>query len=732
MKLGKKLTIMIVSIVFLGIGTLVTVVLNTARKEINALVNKEITDIADKQATEIETWFENYMSTIRTISEIMAEGAVELEDWRRRSTFDMILRGVLKASPDIAAVASCWEPNALDGNDAEYAGTPGSDRTGRFISYWAWTEEDNIAVSPLLNYDIPGQGDFYLAARDSGNETIMEPYYYAIDGEDELITTLTVPIFINDQIPGAALLDISIQNIQNRVSGIQPYQGTIAAVFSSQGIVAGHFDRNRVGAYLMETELELNEQSRGDLLNAVKEGRQFSFVNTSSLNGQNYLFVLSPIEIGTTSTPWALMLGIPMGIVNGPVLKMLQISIPIIVVMLLLITAAAIFMARRITLPLKSMMTSFSMAGEGDLTQKLDIHSSDEIGDISGSFNQTMEKIKHLIITIKRHTANLFNIGGQMAANMKETAAAVNEITANIQSIRGRMLNQSAGVTETSTTMEQITGNINKLNSLIEEQSSGVSRSSSAIEQMLANIQSVTKTLIKNAESVTDLSEASEVGRRGLEAVASDIQEIARESEGLLEINSVMENIASQTNLLSMNAAIEAAHAGEAGKGFAVVADEIRKLAESSGKQSKTISKVLKKIKGSIDKITESTGNVLNKFEAIDRGVKIVADQEGSIRNAMEAQGEGSKQILDAIAMLNDITGQVKNGSGEMLEGAKEIIEESRNLELASQEISTGMNEMAGSADQINSAVQQINEVSGQNKESIDILVKEVSRFTVG
>jgi methyl-accepting chemotaxis protein len=221
------------------------------------------------------------------------------------------------------------------------------------------------------------------------------------------------------------------------------------------------------------------------------------------------------------------------------------------------------------------------------------------------------------------------------------------------------------------------------------------------------------------------------VGRTGLQDVAADIQEIARESEGLLEINAVMENIASQTNLLSMNAAIEAAHAGEAGKGFAVVADEIRKLAESSGEQSKTIGTVLKKIKESIDKITKSTGNVLNKFEAIDGGVKTVADQEENIRNAMEEQGEGSKQVLEAIGQVNEITQQVKDGSQEMLEGSKEVIQESKNLEMVTQEITGSMNEMATGADQINVAVSRVNELTSQNRDNIDILVQEVSRFKI-
>jgi methyl-accepting chemotaxis protein len=248
---------------------------------------------------------------------------------------------------------------------------------------------------------------------------------------------------------------------------------------------------------------------------------------------------------------------------------------------------------------------------------------------------------------------------------------------------------------------------------------------------MLANIQSVTQTLFKNADNVKELLESAEVGRSGLQGVASDIQEIARESEGLLEINSVMQSIASQTNLLSMNAAIEAAHAGASGKGFAVVADEIRKLAENSGKQSKTISTVLKKIKSSIDKITVSTDNVLNKFEAIDSGIKVVAQQEENIRNAMEEQSEGSKQILHSIGSLNETTGNVRSGSQEMLEGSKEVIRESQNLERATQEITGGMNEMASGAEQMNIAINRVNELCVSNREQIDLLTKEVSRFKI-
>jgi methyl-accepting chemotaxis protein len=369
--------------------------------------------------------------------------------------------------------------------------------------------------------------------------------------------------------------------------------------------------------------------------------------------------------------------------------------------------------------------------GEGDLTRSINVSSKDEIGDLAHYFNKTLEKIKKLVLIIKKEAAGLQSIGNDLASNMTETAAAINQITANIQSIKGRVINQSASVTETNATMEQVITNINKLNVHVEKQSSNVSQASSAIEEMVANISSVTNTLISNATNVKTLQEASEVGRGGLQDVATDIQEIARESEGLLEINAVMENIASQTNLLSMNAAIEAAHAGEAGKGFAVVADEIRKLAESSSAQSKTIGTVLKKIAESIKKITSSTDNVLKKFVAIDTSVKTVADQEENIRNAMEEQGEGSKQVLNSAGSLSELTQLVKRGSEEMLNGSQEVMKESQNLERMTQEISSGMNEMASGAEQVNIAVHHVNEISAKNRESIDSLIEEVSRFKV-
>ncbi|MCL2176306.1 MAG: methyl-accepting chemotaxis protein, partial [Treponema sp.] len=433
------------------------------------------------------------------------------------------------------------------------------------------------------------------------------------------------------------------------------------------------------------------------------------------------------------NSKWSYAIAVPVKTIMAGVNHMILSVVIITVLVLTGVCFAAFFLARSISKPIIRVTDTLKdiSEGEGDLTRSIDINSKDEIGSLSHYFNMTLQKIKHLVIIIKNEAGHLQEIGNDLSTNMNQTAAAINEITANIQSIKGRVMNQNASVTQANAAIENVTSNIGKLNNNIEDQSVNVAQASTAIKEMLSNIQSVTDTLVKNTANVNTLKNASEEGRNGLQEVSSDILEIARESEGLLEINSVMNNIAGQTNLLSMNAAIEAAHAGDAGRGFAVVADEIRKLAEDSGEQSKIIGKVLKKIKDSIDKITMSTESVLNKFEAIDTGVKVVAEQEDYIRGAMEEQGEGSKQILEGINNVNGITNKVIDGSHEMLEESHEVIKESKNLERVTQEITSGMNEMASGADQINVAVTQVNDISVRNREGIETLLKEVSRFKV-
>ncbi|MDR0494880.1 MAG: methyl-accepting chemotaxis protein [Treponema sp.] len=369
------------------------------------------------------------------------------------------------------------------------------------------------------------------------------------------------------------------------------------------------------------------------------------------------------------------------------------------------------------------------IAADWDLTKRINISRNDEIGNLAAYFNLTFEKIRNLIKTIKYKINGLNHTGFELSINMHNTSAAVEQISSNLDNMENLMVKQKNGAMEAGNAVGVIKNSIDNLKRMIEKQTDSVNRSSSAIEEMTANIHSVTQTLAENSRNVGVLAEASENGKTGLQLVAQEIQGIARDSEGLLEINSVMNNIASQTNLLSMNAAIEAAHAGEAGKGFAVVADEIRKLAESSGQQSKTTAAMLKKIKSSIDSITKSSNEVLERFGAIDTGVKTVSEHEQNILSAMEEQEIGGKQILESINRLRDITTSVKKGSEDMAQSGETLVRETDEFIKTSQEAVAGMNEILTGINQINVSVNHVNDINMENNRNFDTLKQEAEKF---
>ncbi|MBQ7159828.1 MAG: HAMP domain-containing protein, partial [Treponema sp.] len=369
--------------------------------------------------------------------------------------------------------------------------------------------------------------------------------------------------------------------------------------------------------------------------------------------------------------------------------------------------------------------------GEGDLTHRIEIKSTDEIGDMATYFNQTFEKIRNLVSIVQSQANMLTNLGENLSSNMNETASAINEISTNISSIKTQTVTQSASVTETSSTMEQISSGIEKLNELINEQTANINTSASSMEELIRNIDSVAQTLIKNTENIQHLDDSSQSGKAALDKINDAIHEVAKESEGLMEISQVIQGIASQTNLLAMNAAIEAAHAGELGKGFAVVADEVRKLAESSSDQTKTITAVLKRIKDSITLVIGLSSDVIEQFASIENDVNTVARQEQTIRNAMEEQSDSSKQIHKAIDTLHMLTEKVQSSSMEMLEGSRQINEETKNMNNITQEIANGMGEMSTGAEEINKAVNSINELTVENKNSINALTTEVNKIKV-
>lgn len=384
------------------------------------------------------------------------------------------------------------------------------------------------------------------------------------------------------------------------------------------------------------------------------------------------------------------------------------------------------------TTRLQTALDFTAVMAKKDYTQKaIPVISRDEFGFLTSELNEFQYGTATLLHKIVRESESLTLLGNELADNMTKTADTVHHISTNIESVKQQALTQTASVTETSATIEEIVNTIRQLNGSIETQAASVARSSSSIEEMTAHISSVTQRLERNGELMQQAHEQAVNGKKGAHTANEIVAQIAERSGALLETSQVIQNIAAQTNLLAMNAAIEAAHAGESGKGFAVVADEIRKLAEESNVQGKQIGEVIKESLQTIEQIAAAGGDAEKTFDKVYELITNLSTQEKEILASMREQENANREILEAVKDINAATQEVKDGSEAMLQGGERAVADMHRLDSFTNIVTTSMNEMAAGAVQINNAVQEVNDITQKNKQSIKNLAGEVAQFKV-
>ena len=580
-------------------------------------------------------------------------------------------------------------------------------------------DEANVQEKDFFNQILTKGVDEYISNPSDDEISGGKVFYVAVPAVNE-----------NGNVFGIFFGAVSTAIAENEISRIKVTGEGYVFALDGDGTIIAHPESDEIGQnyYAMGDEssgLEGYQQIADNMIYG-KEGS--GVIKDKNTGARNYVFY-APVS----GTPWSLGISVPEKEIRANAKKSgLTIAVIAILIAILLLIFTGIYL-HILLLPLQSLKDSIKeiASGDADLTKKIEVKTKDEIGDVVQGFNTFTENLRMIISGVKESKENLTDIDGSMQHTTLETGGSINKILGHIDNVIGQIDTQSESVHQTAGTVTQIAKNIESLNTLIENQAQGVAQASSAVEEMLGNITSVTRTTEKMADSFVSLEASAQNGVEKQEAVNKQIVLIEEQSQMLFKANKSIAKIASQTNMLSMNAAIEAAHAGVAGAGFGVVADEIRKLAETSAEESKSIGKELKNISDLVTAVVSASSEAKHAFGSVKQNIQQTDTLVREIRAAMQESEDGSKQITDALRMMNDSTVQVRTSSEEMSKGNKAILDDVQSLQDATTKIKSSVTEMAQGAQQIKENGNTLGDISEAMGQTIEQIGSQIDLFKV-
>jgi len=391
-----------------------------------------------------------------------------------------------------------------------------------------------------------------------------------------------------------------------------------------------------------------------------------------------------------------------------------------------------VFVVRnKITSRLAPLQILMEKASEGKLNAGTADQRRDEVASITNSYNNLVDSLRLFFLELSSRMTQMDEGGADLSANMEETAAAVQQIKANIDSSMKQIRAQDESVQSTASAVSQVAGNIESLEKAVDRQGLSVMESSSAVEQLIAQIGAITGSTGEARDCMDELVEASRKGHDKLDEVSRLVQDISEGSHKLQDANALISGIAARTNLLAMNAAIEAAHAGDAGRGFAVVADEIRKLAEQSALQSKEVKGSILQINKGIEDVVRGSNASGESFRIIEDGIGRMNRITGEIRSSMEEQASGGNEVLGSLTEMKQIAVSVKEQSREMTRGNELIKKAVSSLGDINIQVIHAMEEINNGINEINQSMVNVASLTEKNRENIEAVREDASKYEV-
>ncbi len=597
-----------------------------------------------------------------------------LDPKERRADISKQLQSVLEKHDRLLGVWSVWEPNALDGLDADFMGQPGSDATGRFAPYW--NRVDGVHLETCVDYDkTDSAGDYYNKPKNLGKPVIMDPFIYPVNNQNILMVSMCVPIKNTaGTVVGVVGVDISMELFQKMISNIKPMGTGYAFLFSNNSTAVSHPLEEANGKKVGDFEKDINTKESID--KKILNGTEFEYMAYEAATGISSKIIYEPFSVNYTENQfWSFGVSIPMDKVVEESNKLIRYTIIVGLFSIILILACIWFVTKLVVKPVKIMVLRAKdlAEGEADLTRTIQVDSRDELGELAEWFNKFIYRIHSLVVDVKSGALNVSAAAEQISSSSEELASTALEQSEQAQSI-------ATALNELAVTSESISESMEDAKKTTETSAQDTSKGGEIIQKTIDGLNSIDK-------QASNLSMI--------------IANLGTSTDKIGSIITVIDDIADQTNLLALNAAIEAARAGEAGKGFAVVADEVRKLAEKTAEATKEIVAIIKSLQGEAEKAGTSMDDVTKE---VKKGVEL---------------GNESLAVLELIVKSSD---KVMESAATV---ATAIAEESVTIE----EINNNIHGMATASDESSKAVHEVAKTAEELARQSEMLKDLVEKF---